>query len=95
MSGLVTRAGHPCYRRGMINGPKMTMAFKVAAKAPAPIFAEQAVVHLAHDVEVGAETMPAGSSGIIVAVHADGTYDVRFEAPFAAVTKLEGDDLRA
>lgn len=82
----------------MVNGPRMMMGFRVAARAAGPVvrFSEHTVVRLAHDVEVGADTMPAGSSGIVVGAYSDGDgYEIEFEAPFHAVVTLAADDLLA
>ena len=64
------------------------------AAPAAPRFAELAVVALRHPLTVEVRTLPAGSTGTVVAVYADSeAYEVEFDTPFHAVVTLEAADL--
>jgi hypothetical protein len=64
--------------------------------APRPRFAELSVVSLRRPVKYGETSVPAGTTGTVVAAYRDGAaYEVEIFAPFHAVVTVERDDLTA
>jgi hypothetical protein len=75
----------------------MANALEFRKRPPArPSFPELSVVSLRHPVKHGDTSIPAGTTGTVVAAYRDGAaYEVKVFAPFHAVVTVGRDDLTA